>query len=93
MFVYLTEAFMRSDRSQGPASAPPVELLDMIMELQGRGTLASCMAVSKYWNAVAIKHLWKELASPVPLLELLAPLHRSLMPPEGCSWVSNRPRK
>lgn len=45
------------------------------MEDQRQGTLVSCTRVSRTWSDVAIRRLWRHLASPLPLLELLAPLH------------------
>lgn len=61
--------------STAKAQCTPPELLEMIMEHQGRGTLASCVLVCRSWSDVALRRLWRELDSPMPLLELLAALH------------------
>lgn len=39
------------------------------------GALASCASVSRRWSPAAIRRLWRDLKSPLPLLELLAPLY------------------
>jgi hypothetical protein len=49
-----------------------VELLDnIIAHVEEPSSLASCARVSKVWSEFAISHLWREIATERPLLNLI----------------------
>lgn len=54
----------------------PAEIVDAVLALGTNGTLATCARVSTFWSSLALAKLWKDPPSPIPLLNLLAPLRR-----------------
>lgn len=52
------------------------EVINRIMQSSERDTTAKCMRVCQVWKDIARDHTWRELGSPMPLIDLLAPVGR-----------------
>lgn len=63
-----------------------MELVAAILDLVDPPTLAACARVCQSWKEPALDRLWRDMTSPVPLMEVLSPLHGSKVNGKT-SWV------